>query len=621
MQPTQAGKLRLQAAIAAGVVVAALAVAVIVIGMNSATPPASAIMETPTKILNNGSLGGIIDILVHDGVEPIDDYGLFYCIGKLDHQVNGTETDTIPDEIKVSLQCNVDVPGLNETSDTPPNWCEQANACNPSEPGADLIPGPPPPPPYTVREPSTGYGFYYHDGADPGSLCGTTPCAIITSCFEDIGSPLGAGPNIIWTARLLNPLTANPYEGMLDIWYNQNNADCKAGTPNPPLIPNLGDLPLTSWLVYDNSLTLTGEAAPWRPGPGGTMLDFDGDGCTDLDELDKTSTAKCGDDPQNPSDSFDPDTVDLSGIYYISTRLTRGNCGVDPQDPMGPSLPCIDPEGWRPGNYIYCRADLQHDTSDNTLIMRPYCYADNTIIDINPEAYPGEKGDGFAGGPPPGPQFFSSGSYVYGDVNAAHDELAGTFDPETNELVISGCIIDPDGSTGTGHVWFNMTASAHQLPGTLTIYLLQADGCAGSPSGPSVQMELAFAKQPKGKARDDDNDGVPTARELQDDEECGLRDPFNKNDYYDVSVPRDGVIDLPNDILGVILEFTPGGYSGTGGVDHLGITNKINYDRPSVMTGGVGSWNRGSPDHVIDLPNDILGVILQFNPGGCSPSP
>ena len=35
---------------------------------------------------------------------------------------------------------------------------------------------------------------------------------------------------------------------------------------------------------------------------------------------------------------------------------------------------------------------------------------------------------------------------------------------------------------------------------------------------------------------------------------------------------------------------------------------------------GLGSvWNRGSPDGVIDLPNDILGVQLQFNPGGCPP--
>ena len=115
----------------------------------------------------------------------------------------------------------------------------------------------------------------------------------------------------------------------------------------------------------------------------------------------------------------------------------------------------------------------------------------------------------------------------------------------------------------------------------------------------------------KGTCYDQDDDGVPAERELQHDSVCGRCDPYNKYDYYDVSIPRDGVIDLPNVILGVILHFAPGGYDA----------GDENWDRPTVMVGaGTGStWNRGSPDGVIDLPNDILGVILQFNPGGCPP--
>ena len=27
---------------------------------------------------------------------------------------------------------------------------------------------------------------------------------------------------------------------------------------------------------------------------------------------------------------------------------------------------------------------------------------------------------------------------------------------------------------------------------------------------------------------------------------------------------------------------------------------------------GANTWNMGPPDGVIDLPNDVLGVILQF---------
>ena len=67
------------------------------------------------------------------------------------------------------------------------------------------------------------------------------------------------------------------------------------------------------------------------------------------------------------------------------------------------------------------------------------------------------------------------------------------------------------------------------------------------------------------------------------------------------------MIDLPNDILGVILKFAPGGYP----------PGDENWDRPWKTSGHGGSWNRGLPDGVIDLPNDILGVTLQFNPGGC----
>ncbi len=131
----------------------------------------------------------------------------------------------------------------------------------------------------------------------------------------------------------------------------------------------------------------------------------------------------------------------------------------------------------------------------------------------------------------------------------------------------------------------------------------------GAPTFEDAEAALWQANPNKGKGYDQDNDGVPTERELQDDTVCGRRDPYNKNDYYDVSIPRDGVIDLPNDILGVILHFAPGGYD----------PGDENWDRPPVMPGaGLGStWNRGSPDGVIDLPNDILGVILQFNPGGC----
>ena len=597
-----------------------LALLVVAIGMNNDAPSASATDPTPTKIANDGSLGGVSDILIGDIANGA---GIFYCIAKTDHA-------TITNEVKTALQCNIDLEhaGLAPSGTTPPTWedtcetlaarvpaeCVAGQLQNSSEPGPDELMGPPPPPPYTTQAPSKGYGFLYPAGTSPDDVCGAVDCTVVTTCFEEVGSPDDTGPNVIWTIVILDPKAGTTVDidppgpgpedvdrvssGTVDIYYNQNNANCKAGTPKG--IPIFDDQELQSIQAYDKGgSNPNSKPAPWRRTAFSTV-DFDGDGCSDEDELSKTSTAKCGDDPQNPFDSFDPDTVDLSGIYYITTRLIRADCADDQ---------CM---GVAPGIYIYCRADLQHDTSDDTLELRPFCYADNTAVDINPEAYPGITGDGFPGSPPPGPEYPSvgSGNYVYGDVDEAHTLLTGTY-TKTNPPTIHvfGCIPDPDGSTQTGDVWFDITLSAFQLTGVIGVFLNQPLDCDGSPTGDPLIGTASFAKQPKAKMRDDDHDGVPTERELMDDTVCGRRDPYNQNDYYDVSIPRDGVIDLPNDILGVILHFAPGGYAA----------GDENWDRPPVMAGaGLGStWNRGSPDGVIDLPNDILGVILQFNPGGC----
>ena len=105
---------------------------------------------------------------------------------------------------------------------------------------------------------------------------------------------------------------------------------------------------------------------------------------------------------------------------------------------------------------------------------------------------------------------------------------------------------------------------------------------------------------------DRDADGCPGARENLSKANAnrgGGRSPFNPWDFYDVAIAgglpgKDGVIDLPNDILSVIQRFAPGG----GGNEW--------YDRgPSS---GPNAWNMTAPDGVIDLPNDLLGVILQF---------
>ena len=74
-------------------------------------------------------------------------------------------------------------------------------------------------------------------------------------------------------------------------------------------------------------------------------------------------------------------------------------------------------------------------------------------------------------------------------------------------------------------------------------------------------------KQPE--PGDTDGDGCSDVRENGPDETLGgLRDYKNPYDFYDVlgpeaALPADGVIDLPNDILGVILHFSPQGQPPT----------------------------------------------------------
>jgi len=103
---------------------------------------------------------------------------------------------------------------------------------------------------------------------------------------------------------------------------------------------------------------------------------------------------------------------------------------------------------------------------------------------------------------------------------------------------------------------------------------------------------------------DTDGDGCPDVMENGPDETLGgLRNYKDPWDFYDVaglSGPTpDGVVDLLFDILGVIQHYSP---QGAPPYD-------AQFDRgPSA---GPNPWNMTAPDGVIDLLNDILGVIQQ----------
>ena len=104
---------------------------------------------------------------------------------------------------------------------------------------------------------------------------------------------------------------------------------------------------------------------------------------------------------------------------------------------------------------------------------------------------------------------------------------------------------------------------------------------------------------------DSDNDGCTNSQEPGTDETLGgQRNPMNPGDFCDVlgggGGPPDGIIDLSNDIFGVIIHYAPTGTEPE---------YNANFDRgPSA---GPNAWNMTAPDGVIDLSNDILGLIQQ----------
>jgi hypothetical protein len=167
------------------------------------------------------------------------------------------------------------------------------------------------------------------------------------------------------------------------------------------------------------------------------------------------------------------------------------------------------------------------------------------------------------------------------------------------------------GSTNIATGAFSMSGTAgifnHEMTGTTDGIVMSGTWSSSLAVGGAftggIEIFEDLAKQPE--PGDSDKDGCSDQRESDLNETLGgVRDFRNPWDFYDVTGfdggPKDQIIDLPNDILGVILHYSPDGNQ----------PYDFAFDRgPST---GPNPWNMTAPDGVIDLPNDILGVILQF---------
>ena len=189
------------------------------------------------------------------------------------------------------------------------------------------------------------------------------------------------------------------------------------------------------------------------------------------------------------------------------------------------------------------------------------------------------------------------------EQNAYAGCLTALFPPQTASFY-SGSIYTFELTCTNSHTTstISLLPSGDPEAGTNGALLVNFGGGKTTPKVGDLTIECVGLPEPG----DTDGDGCSDAKEFGLDEALGgRRDYLNPWDYFDVlgpgaALPVDQIIDLPNDILGVIQHFSP---SGAAPYD-------VQFDRGPQI--GANVWNMGPPDGVIDLPNDILGVIQQF---------
>lgn len=352
----------------------------------------------------------------------------YECITRRDH-------DAVTNEVKVTSKCYTQVQGGDPNSAVPELPGERYD--EDGDTVADLD-GPPPPPPYAGGAPAKGNGVYQEDYYGDGKGHVTT-----TTCFPSNGVSLNTISVVDIPAPLVQEAMNGGESGGLAYLYSlQSDAQCEGKAPDAhggsPVVAAIHATRIEggggSGASSDAAVATPNDSAlggPVEPG-GGTPTppdrDYDGDGCTDWQELDKSGAEKCGWDPFNPYDG-PVYADDMSGSYSITVTVTEADYDKVLDEPI-------------PGSFYHCLADLQHDPETNDLAERLMCYTDNPLIPVNPEAeadcvaHPEACGDGLAGPAPPGP---------FADVDDQHAVLTGYVDKVKNTLELEGCFEDRDG--------------------------------------------------------------------------------------------------------------------------------------------------------------------------------
>ena len=236
-----------------------------------------------------------------------------------------------------------------------------------------------------------------------------------------------------------------------------------------------------------------------------TDTDWDGDGCSDWDEL--QTTGALGKDPFNPEDC----DQNFDGVFNLLVTQIAASKNED-----GPV----------PGSYFHCIARIDHDKKSNTLDANAVCYIDSPFLSAVGGSQVPTRADGFAGAPPPPPY-----------AEAAPSKLTGSYDKGTQTITLDGCFADVGGALGPNII---IQASINGKTGKGTVDLFGNQTIAACDSNPPVPkgdptlagLDIEMAEQKDGF--DHDEDGCSDFNELGHDKgeppkKCG-DDPYNPLD-------------------------------------------------------------------------------------------
>jgi hypothetical protein len=366
--------------------------------------------------------------------------------------------------------------------------------------GPNLVVGPPPPPPYTTLPPQDSTGVYA-----PGS-----DTAVISACFSDVGGT--TAPNIIAVTTLVGAKADLGPDGIMSgsVFVNndQPNAACATNTATPT---QPGSALPVHFLRVATKAGTAGAACGASPyvGPVGPRsahcIDFDGDGCTDLQEVTLPTPAGCGDDPFNPYDSI---VTSLTGSYSVNAIATPEKCSNEPSV----AGPCVFGAEAESGVNCAIGNVTDNDTWEADGTVNDGCPVDNAsenLIPANCSNATDDDGDGrvndgcpkVGAAPEVGAACLDAVDQNTNDTAAAPGEEDDDGDATHNEAVDDGDggAVN-DGCPGFGLAETVCTGSADEDGDTKANDGCPAVGGAPNPSPGAFYGCLASFKDPGGAA-------------------------------------------------------------------------------------------------------------------------